>query len=103
MKQIASRVPGLSEANSGLVVLWLISGPLLRRLMGSIIARLRLRACASDKVAESSAYAIFSFWKSIYAERDFRLEAVTSYRGQCFNPHIVIGDEVCFLMECIFH
>lgn len=37
-----------------------------------------------------------SFGKGIYAERNLWLEAVTSYRSQCFLPNVAIGDYVSF-------
>jgi acetyltransferase-like isoleucine patch superfamily enzyme len=37
-----------------------------------------------------------SFGKAVYAERNLWLEAVTCYRSQRFDPHITIGDHVCF-------
>ena len=37
-----------------------------------------------------------SFGENISADRNLWLEAVTSYRSQCFNPRIVIGDCVSF-------
>src|SRR5579864_8287259 len=37
-----------------------------------------------------------SFGRSVYAERNLWLEAVTSYRSQSFHPGISIGDHVCF-------
>lgn len=37
-----------------------------------------------------------SFGRSVYAERNLWLEAVTSYRSQRFHPEITIGDHVSF-------
>jgi acetyltransferase-like isoleucine patch superfamily enzyme len=37
-----------------------------------------------------------SFGRNLFAHKDLWLEAVTSYRGQSFNPKITIGDNVSF-------
>jgi lipopolysaccharide O-acetyltransferase len=37
-----------------------------------------------------------SFGEHVFAERNLWLEAVTSYRSQCFQPEISIGDYVSF-------
>jgi acetyltransferase-like isoleucine patch superfamily enzyme len=97
MTKIVSSVSRLLEANSGLIAVLLIVRRFWRRMISAIMARLfRAPSLYLGPGCRVLGARCVSFGRGIYAERNLWLEAVTSYRTQCFQPHIVIGDEVCF-------
>ena len=97
MKNISSSISRLFEANPAGIALPLIARRSWNGLTSSFMAfLLKAPGLQLGPGCRVIGGRHISFGKGVYAERNLWLEAVTSYRSQCFQPQIAIGDGVSF-------
>jgi acetyltransferase-like isoleucine patch superfamily enzyme len=97
MNKILSAISGLFRANSIGIACLLIAGRSWTRgrsfVIGYSLSAAGLHLGPGCRIIGGRHV---SFGRGLFVERNLWLEAVTSYRSQCFEPKITIGDYVCF-------
>ena len=97
MNKIPTVILRLFKENPAGIALLLFAGRSWSRMTSSVMAfQLKAPGLRLGPGCRVIGGRHISFGRSVYAERNLWLEAVTSYRSQSFHPEITIGDHVCF-------
>ena len=97
MKKIATAVFKLLKENRAAIALLLIARRSWDRLTSFVMGfQLNAPGLRLGRGCRIIGGRHIFFGRNVSAGRELWLEAVTSYRSQCFHPEITIGDYVCF-------
>jgi len=97
MNKIPTVILRLFKENPAGIALFLFAGRSWSRMTSSVMAfQLKAPGLRLGPGCRVIGGRHISFGRSVYAERNLWLEAVTSYRSQSFHPEITIGECVCF-------